>query len=98
MVLPSSPALLLLLLLPLSLADYSPDHPWEHQPYAQTNPYDYPDHVQSDEYYYNYFPNSTYSANLANFNGQPPIRRTIGSLVEDIDLSASIGGQLANCH
>lgn len=87
---PSSPPLLLLL--PLALTDYGPEHPWEHNPYSQTNLYDYPDHLQSDEYYYNYFPNSTYANTIASAGGRPPIRRTIGSLVDDIDISATIGG------
>jgi hypothetical protein len=89
----------LLLSLPLAaLADYGPaeQHPWEHNPYAQSNLYDYPDHLQSDEYYYNYFPNATYSNSLV--NGHPPIRRTIGSLVEDIDISAQIGEGIALCR
>ena len=81
----------LLLLLPFAIADYGSEHPWEHSPYAHSSLYDYPEQLQSDEYYYNYFPNSTYSNSLASFGGQAPIRRTIGSLVDDVDISAQIG-------
>ena len=88
---PSSPPLLLLLLLPLTLADYGAEHPWEHSPYAHSSLYDYPEQLQSDEYYYNYFPNNTYSNSLTSLGGHAPIRRTIGSLVEDVDISAQIG-------
>ena len=86
---PSSPPLLLLL--PLTLADYGPEHPWEHSPYGHSSLYDYPEQLQSDEYYYNYFPNNTYSNSLTSIGGQAPIRRTIGSLVDDVDISAQIG-------
>ena len=86
----SSPPLLVLL--PLTLADYGgPEHPWEHSPYAHSSLYDYPEQLQSDEYYYNYFPNNTYSNSLTSIGGQAPIRRTIGSLVDDVDISAQIG-------
>ena len=82
----------LLLLLPLTLADYGgSEHPWEHSPYAHSSLYDYPEQLQSDEYYYNYFPNNTYSNSLTSLGGQAPIRRTIGSLVDDVDISAQIG-------
>ena len=87
----ASPPLLLLLLLPIALADYGPEHPWEHNPYSHSSLYDYPDQLQSDEYYYNYFPNTTYSNSLTGLGGQAPIRRTIGSLVDDVDISAQIG-------
>ena len=91
---PYSPPLLLLLLPLSTLADYGPEHPWEHNPYAHSSLYDYPEQLQSDEYYYNYFPNNTYSNSLTSFGGHAPIRRTIGSLVDDVDISAQIG--LAN--
>lgn len=81
----------LLLLLPFAIADYGSEHPWEHSPYAHSSLYDYPEQLQSDEYYYNYFPNNTYGNSLTSFGGQAPIRRTIGSLVDDVDISAQIG-------
>ena len=82
---------LLLPLLPLTLSDHGQEHPWQHNPYAQTNLYDYPDQLQSEEFYYNYFPNHTYVNTIANTGSYLPVRRTIGSLVEDIDISVSLG-------